>query len=96
MAAYFLLEIEKIKDKEKYWKYLEKSSPILESFNAEYLFRTKKYTVLKGDWNLERIVMIKFEDKETILKCFESEDYKSISYLREEAIEARSLIIEDS
>lgn len=96
MAAYFLLEIEKIIDKEIYWRYLEKSAPILEKFGAENIFRTKNFVPLKGNWELERIVLIKFPNKDVILKCFESEEYKSITQLREDSIQSKSLIIEDS
>lgn len=95
MSAYFLLEIEKIIDKEVYWKYLEESAPILEKFGAKHVFRTKNFTPLTGSWDLDRIVMIQFPNKGTILKCFESDEYKSIAHLREKSIISKTLIIEE-
>lgn len=93
MPAYVLIEIE-IHDKNTYFQYIEKARLIVESYGGQYLIRGGKVTPLFGDWNPERIILIKFPSHEDVEKCFNSEEYLEIAKLRENSTETRSIILE--
>ncbi|MDD3363744.1 MAG: DUF1330 domain-containing protein [Syntrophomonas sp.] len=93
MPAYVLIEIE-IHDGNTYFQYIEKARPIVESYGGHYLIRGGKVTPLFGDWDPERIILIKFSSHEDVEKCFNSKEYLEIAELREKSTNTRSIILE--
>ena len=49
-----------MKDPEGYKEYLNKVTPIAESFGGKYIVRAGEYQVLEGEWKFPRTVVIKF------------------------------------
>jgi uncharacterized protein (DUF1330 family) len=95
MAAFFLAEIEKIHDLEKYREYVDKAEPIIKSFGGKYILRSEKIIPVSGKCNAKRIILIRFENKERLMKCLRSEKYRKIKDLRELSIESKAIIIEE-
>jgi len=95
MRVYLIIDI-KIRDKEKFNKYLEKAKPIVESFGGHYLVREGKVTPLSDVWEPERIVIIKYKNKQSLRECFASERYLNIKHLREESIDFNSIMVEEN
>jgi len=93
MKAYLIIDVI-IKDQGKYFEYITKAQSIVESFGGRYLVRGGEITPLSDIWKPERIVMIEFGDKESVKKCFASERYQRIRYLREESTESKAVIVE--
>lgn len=95
MSAFFLIEIAQVTDAEQYNLYIEKTAPIITSYGGEYIFRSEQLTPVSGEWNIKRIILIRFENKETLMKCFRSKEYKAIVHLRVQSTESKAVIIED-
>ncbi len=93
MPAYVLIEIE-IYNRDMYLQYIEKAKPIVESYGGRYVIRGGPITNLFGEWNPERIILIEFPSLENIHKCFNSEEYLQIAYLREDSVITRAIILE--
>ena len=59
MSGYLIFNIN-VKDPEGYKEYLNKVTPIAESFGGKYIVRAGEYQVLEGEWKFPRTVVIKF------------------------------------
>lgn len=93
--VYFVATIYRDKGMNKeYVDYMKKVVPIVEKYNGRYLIRSEKITALNADWKPDRVIIIEFETKEHLEKCFSSEEYKSIACLRENSVVSNAIIIE--
>lgn len=95
MAVFFLGEIKKITDEATYREYIEKAGPIIKQYGGEYIVRSNQLHPLSGDWDLQRIILIRFNSPDQIQKCFQSDEYKKIAPLREHSTLSRAMIIEE-
>ncbi len=95
MSVFFLAEIKKVTNEKMYGEYTEKASPIISRFGGEYVFKSEQLIPMSGDWELKRIILIHFDNKEKIQECFQSDEYKEIAHLRENSTISKALIIED-
>ena len=96
MSAYFIVTIhlEETRDRSPYDAYIEQVRPVVEGFGGEYLVRTEAITPFAGDWHPDRLIIIKFPNRETLAACFSSEAYRSIMSLRTETVKTKALIAE--
>lgn len=79
-----------------YREYAEKVSIIISRYGGEYVFKSDRLNPIPpSDWELERIVLIRFDKKEKIQECFQSNEYKEIDHLRENSSISKVLIIEE-
>jgi uncharacterized protein (DUF1330 family) len=95
MSAFFLIEITKINDAEKFGLYIEEAAPIIKKYGGEYLFKSKHLIPVSGEWDTKKIILIRFENKDMLRKFYQSEEYKKIAPLRKESAESKAVIIED-
>ena len=95
MAVFFLAEITEILDPEMYRKYIEKASPIVKKYGGEYVLRSEQFCPISGDWDLERIILIRFASREKLRECFQSNEYKVIAHLRENSTVSKAIMIEE-
>lgn len=95
MAVYFLAEIRRILDPELYQRYVEVVPPIIKKHGGSYLLRSDNVSALFGEPSPERILLIRFPDRQALDSCFQSEAYAQIAPLREKSTESRALVIED-
>ncbi len=98
MPCYFIVSVN-IDDpsmRPLYDQYVEKVKPIVESFGGTYLVRTEKIDQpFPGSWNPDRVIVIRFENRETCDRCFASEEYRKIMGLRTESVKASAIIVEE-
>lgn len=94
--VYFIATIytDEKKDRADYESYIKEVKPIVEGFGGRYLVRSDKVQALSGKWNPERVVLIEWESKEQLQRCFSSEEYKAISGKRENSVDSRAIIVE--
>ena len=55
---------------------IKKVPEIIKKYGGEYLARGGEYTVVEGEDNYPRIILIKFPSYEKALEWYHSEDYK--------------------
>lgn len=94
--VYFIATIYKEEDTDvtEYAEYIKEVKPIVEHFGGRYLARTNKVTALSKKWNPERVVLIEWESREQMERCFSSEEYRAISGKRENSVDSRAIVIE--
>ena len=77
MIHYFVAQI-RIDDPDEYEKYLEKVDEVFAKYNGEYLATDESPTVLEGEWNYTKSVLIKFNSQEDFERWYYSDDYQKI------------------
>lgn len=94
--VYFIATIytDEKKDRTDYDSYIKEVKPIVERFGGKYLVRTNKVQALSEKWNPERVVLIEWESKEQLQRCFSSAEYRAISGKRENSVDSRAIIVE--
>lgn len=93
MKYYFVAQI-RINDTEEYEKYLERFDDIFSKFKGEYLAIDESPTLLEGDWDYSKSVLIKFNSKPDFENWYYSADYQSILKHRLKASKCDTLLIE--
>jgi uncharacterized protein (DUF1330 family) len=96
MSVYVIVDIA-VRDQSvarDYAEYVAKVRPIIERHGGRYLARGGATTVLDGDWNPEKIVLIEFPSAEHVERWRESAEYRAIVGLRERATTSRAIVVE--
>ena len=92
---FFLLVDVDIHNIEEYKKYLEKVKPMVEKFGGKYLIKGGKIDAKETDlWKPKRIVLVKFPNKSSALKWYNSEEYRALKNLRLNNASSNILFIE--
>ena len=81
MSAYAIMDVE-IHDLEKYLDYMRAVRPALENCGATYLVRGGAHTVLEGDYEPHRLVVVEFPSMEILNAFYQSEEYRTLEQLR--------------
>ena len=95
MSVFFLAEIQKIFDDRMYNEYVQRAEPIVKKYGGKYIFRSEQFNPISGDWDLRRIILIRFASKEKVRECFQSKEYKEIAHLRENSTASKGVVIEE-
>ena len=92
---YFMLVDVDIHNIEEYKKYLEKVKPMVEKFGGKYLIKGGKIDAKETDlWKPKRIVLVKFPNKSSALRWYNSEEYRALKHLRLNNASSNILFIE--
>ncbi len=94
MAVYMIVEAKEVMDKEKYGEYIKRVPQTIEKFGGEYLARGGKVKVVSGDWNPERVIIVKFDSMERFQAWWNSPEYRAVAPLREQATKTNAIVIE--
>ncbi|MCD8178740.1 MAG: DUF1330 domain-containing protein [Tannerellaceae bacterium] len=96
MAVFFIVNIE-IPDKNErdaYDEYIAKVKPIVESYGGVYIVRSETISLFAGNKAPDRIIIIQFETRELLDRCFSSEEYTKVKDLRESTVKTSAFIVE--
>jgi uncharacterized protein (DUF1330 family) len=93
MPCFFLAEIEVV-DLEMYHEYIDRASKIVQHYGGEYVFRSEHIAPVSGNWEPHRLVLIRFNSKTDINRCFGSKEYLQTKHLREKSTKSRAVIID--
>lgn len=93
MKAYVIVQ-ERIDDQEMFDRYKSQVLPTLEPFGGQFLVRGGAYTVLEGNWALERVAMLEFPSRENAERWYNSPAYQEILPLRVKCGESNFIIID--
>jgi len=93
MSGYVIVEF-KIYDKKELEKYNELAPATVKAFEGEFVVQKGEKIALEGDWNPERIVLVKFPTFERAKEWYDSEKYAKASIFRRKAAETRVVILE--
>jgi len=93
MPAYVIVETD-ITDPERYKQYQAASPAAIAACGGRFLVRGGEITVLEGDWQPSRLVVVEFEDLAAAERFYESEAYQAAKQLREGAARMRMVAVE--
>lgn len=93
MTHYFVAQI-KIHNQDEYNKYLDKFDDIFSKYKGEYLAIDESPSLLEGNWNYTKSVLIKFNSKEEFEDWYYSEDYQKILKHRLNAAKCDTILLE--
>ena len=93
MSAYVIVEIE-ILDPAGYEEYKKLASATVEKYGGKYLVRGGRTEVLEGDWNPNRIVVLKFESAQRARKWLNCEEYREPRKMRHRTAKTNMIVVE--
>jgi uncharacterized protein (DUF1330 family) len=93
MTHYFVAQI-KINDPAEYNKYLEHFDGIFSKYKGEYLAIDESPTLLEGNWDYTKSVLIKFNSKQDFEDWYYSEDYQKILKHRLASAKCDTILLE--
>jgi len=93
MIHYFVAQI-RINDHAEYEKYLDSFDDIFTQYKGEYLAIDESPTLLEGNWNYTKSVLIKFNSKHDFEDWYYSTDYQNILKHRLKASECDTILLE--
>ena len=85
MAAYLVGHIS-VKNDALWQAYVAGVRESLSSFESKIVFRGQLVSVLAGEHEYDRVVVIEFRDHSTLDDWYHSEKYQSLIAIREEAV----------
>lgn len=94
MSIYMIVEPKEIMDKEKYKEYTQKVPKIIEKFGGRYLTRNGEVSLIEGNWEPERLVIIEFESKDKFETWWNSPEYREIAILRECSAKVNAIVVQ--
>ncbi|HEY2254116.1 MAG TPA: DUF1330 domain-containing protein [Variovorax sp.] len=92
-SAYIIAHVE-VSNPEQYEDYKKLSFEAMRVHGAEICVRGGKVGVLEGDWNPERIVVLKFPSVEAAKKFNASAEYDKARRSRQGAAVMRMIVVE--
>jgi uncharacterized protein (DUF1330 family) len=92
VAAYVVVDVKRT-DPERAARYSEMSGPSVERHGGRFLARGGALRVLEGDWEPERLVVIKFASMNAAQAWFDSDDYREARAVREGAGIWRMIVV---
>ncbi len=93
MPAYIVVETD-IHDAEQYELYKQASPAAVAAGGGRFIARGGALTVLEGDWQPKRIVLLEFPDMEAAERFYESSEYQDAKRLREGAAGLNMVAVE--
>jgi uncharacterized protein (DUF1330 family) len=93
MSVYIIARF-KIHDRGEYDKYSASFSEVFKRFDGTMLSVDEDPTVLEGDWDDTRSVIIKFPSKESALAWMTSDDYQAIAKHRNAGSTVNSILVQ--
>lgn len=58
MSVYMIIEAKEVMNKQKYSEYIQKVPLTIEKFGGKYMARGGHVTVVSGDWNPDRLIIV--------------------------------------
>ena len=93
MSAYVIIETD-VHDPEQYERYKAASPDAIAAGGGRFVARGGELAVLEGDWHPSRLVVLEFEDLETVKRWYDSPGYREVRRLREGAASLRVVAVE--
>ena len=94
MAAYLIVDIN-LTDRSKFKEYATAVQSTVEAYGGSYLCKWGATESLEGEWDANKIVLVKFNTAEKAKEWWNSEEYRPLKVLRRGASTTRVLLVDD-
>jgi uncharacterized protein (DUF1330 family) len=82
-----------VRDEDRYHQYEKGFFPVLKPYGARFVTYDDAVTVLEGDRAEGRTVIIEFDDEETLMRWWTSDEYRALAEIRHAAVTTHSACI---
>ena len=82
MTVYLVVQV-KFKDRERYDRYSDRFMDVFRKFDGELLAADFDPKVISGEWDKDRLVLMKFPDEDAMKAWMTSDEYQEIAVDRE-------------
>jgi uncharacterized protein (DUF1330 family) len=82
MAAYFIYARQQITDEEVSRQYSQQAVPQIREFGGEVLVARGAVQALEGDWLPQSVTILRFENREALMRWYESPEYAPLKQMR--------------
>jgi uncharacterized protein (DUF1330 family) len=82
MAAYLIYSRTEITDEEVSKEYGRRVIPQIREFGGEVLVARGAVTPLEGGWDPLAITLLKFDDRESLMRWYDSAEYEPLKQMR--------------
>jgi uncharacterized protein (DUF1330 family) len=93
MPAYVIVDVD-VTDPERYERYKAATPAAIAAGGGRFLVRGGESTVLEGDWQPSRLVVLEFEDLAAAERWYESDAYQAAAKLREGGATMRMVAVQ--
>ncbi len=93
MSSYFIAQIN-IEDEEVYASYLAGFDDVMSKFKGQVIAVDDEATILEGDWPYGRTVLIRFPDRDELLRWYMSAEYQELAGFRLNSAQANIAAVE--
>ena len=91
-AAYLIVEM-KMTDPERYKEYMARAPQAVKAAGGEYLVRGGRHETLEGDWQPDRVAMLRFPSYEQAKAFYDGEMYRAAREYRKDATEYFNMVL---
>ncbi len=92
MSCYFIAQIS-IHDYQKYKLYEEGFDGIINNYDGKVIVVDDRATLLEGDWQHKRMVIIRFSDEAEAQRWYHSPEYQALAKYRKQASVADIVLV---
>ncbi len=85
MAAYFIYARREITDEAVSKRYSRQVIPQIHDFGGELLAARGAVDTLEGDWHPQSVTILRFNDREALMRWYESPEYAPLKQMRLES-----------
>ena len=82
-----------VTDREAYQEYIDRDTPILKSFGANFIIRGGQAQVMEGEAE-DRHVVIEFPSYEQALKAYNDPEYQEVANIRRATAKSTVIVVE--
>jgi len=82
LAVYFIVDVT-IDNPQSYAEYSKQVGPMVARYGGRFLVRGGTTSTIEGDWQPQRLVMLRFPDRGAIRAFMEDADYAPLKALRQ-------------
>lgn len=77
-----------------YGEFVDRVNPIVEDFGGKYLARGGPHEILEGNWELTRVVLFEFHDRDAARKLLTSDEYAHLKERRQNCSTGNVVIVQ--
>lgn len=94
MAVYFVLEIEKVRDQQKFTEYAQRGVPTIQQSGGKLVVVGGAPEAVEGNWQPQAVAILEFEDAEHFKRWYNSPEYQEAMQLRLEGTTSRAMLLQ--
>jgi uncharacterized protein (DUF1330 family) len=96
MPAYVIADVRDVRDAEALVEYRRGNTASVARHGGRFVVRGGEAALLEGEWPTLRIVVIEFPDAAAARGWYESDDYRPLKALRQDASDTNIILVEGS